>query len=55
MSKRNNVNPDYYTLAGRERPGHAAPKPLKALAGGEAARARWAERRNRKEKMKPGR
>jgi hypothetical protein len=52
MSKRINVNPDYYKLAGRERPGHAAPKPPKALGGDGAARTRWAERQNRKEKVR---
>lgn len=29
MSKRINVNPDHYKLAGRERPGDALPKPPK--------------------------
>jgi len=52
MSKRINVNPDHYKVAGRERPGRATPKPPKALAGGEPARTRWAERKNRKEKIK---
>jgi hypothetical protein len=29
MSKRNNVHPDHYKLAGRDRPGDAMPKPPK--------------------------
>jgi len=30
MSKNINVNPDHYKVAGRERPGHAAPKASKS-------------------------
>jgi len=52
MSKRINVNPDYYKLAGRERPGYAAAKPAKNLAGDEAARTRWAERQTKRVKVR---
>jgi hypothetical protein len=51
MSKRINVNPDYYKLAGRERPGHVVSRAPKALAD-EAARARWAERQTKKGKAR---
>jgi hypothetical protein len=40
MSKSNNVNPDHYKVAGRERPGHAVAKAPKASEM-ETARARW--------------
>jgi hypothetical protein len=52
MSKRINVNPDHYKLAGRERPGHAVPKPAKGLTSDESARARWIERKNKKERTR---
>jgi hypothetical protein len=48
MSKHNNVNPDYYKVAGRETPGSAVAKAPKALADDEAARARWMRRQERK-------
>jgi hypothetical protein len=35
MSKRNNVNPDHYKVAGRERPGNAAIKAPKEQAAME--------------------
>jgi len=41
MSKSNNVNPDHYKVAGRERPGNAVAKAPKATAEMEEARARW--------------
>ena len=44
MSKSNNVNPDHYKVAGRERPGHAVAKAPKAMADLEEARARWQEK-----------
>ncbi|HEV8346438.1 MAG TPA: hypothetical protein VGQ16_07685 [Vicinamibacterales bacterium] len=44
MSKYNNVNPDHYKVAGRERPGHAVAKAPKAMAELEEARARWQEK-----------
>jgi len=44
MSKYNNVNPDHYKVAGRERPGHAVAKAPKALGEMDQARARWMER-----------
>jgi hypothetical protein len=52
MSKRSNVNPDYYKLAGRERSANVASKAPRLLAEEEAARARWMERQNRKPKVK---
>jgi hypothetical protein len=47
MSKRINVNPDHYKLAGRERPGHVATKAPKLMADEESARARWVERQKK--------
>jgi hypothetical protein len=38
MSKHNNVNPDYYKVAGRERQGHAVAKAPKQLAEQDKAR-----------------
>ncbi len=52
MSKQNNVNPDHYKVAGRERPGHAVGKASTEHAEFEAARARWTERRLKREKVK---
>ena len=48
MSKHNNVNPDHYKVAGRERPGNAAAKAPKAIAHEEKMRARTIERVRRK-------
>ena len=45
MSKQNNVNPDYYTVAGRERPGKANPVKAKARSTEADERARWSERK----------
>lgn len=48
MSKRNNVHPDHYKLAGRDRPGDAMPKPPKQhprQAKGERAHPLNARRR----------
>jgi hypothetical protein len=53
MSKRINVNPDHYKVAGRERPGHIVGKAPRALADERAAQARWAERQNKRGKLKP--
>ena len=53
MSKSNNVNPDHYKVAGRERTGYAAAKAPKAMAELEEARTRWQEKqakRNQKKK-----
>jgi hypothetical protein len=48
MSKRNNVNPDHYKLAGRDRPGdavaHTAGGPGKARRPGGVGTAGWAGR-----------
>jgi hypothetical protein len=49
MSKRINVNPDHYKVAGRERPGHAVAKAPKQTAAGAKAQERWA-RKNLKKK-----
>ena len=41
MSKRINVNPDHYKVAGRERPGNAVAKAPKDQGDNEKARGRW--------------
>jgi hypothetical protein len=41
MSKRINVNPDHYKVAGRERPGNAVAKAPKQLGDDARSRARW--------------
>jgi len=41
MSKRINVNPDHYKVAGRERPGNAVAKAPKEHGDDEKARERW--------------
>ena len=50
MSKSNNVNPDHYKVAGRERPGKATAVRARAKSTEEEERARWAGRRPRKAK-----
>ena len=45
MSKQNNVNPDYYKVAGRERPGKANPVKAKARSTEASERACWSERK----------
>ena len=45
MSKRNNVHPDHYKLAGRDRPGDALPKPPKQRPRPE--KERWQERKRK--------
>jgi hypothetical protein len=45
MSKYNNVNPDHYKLAGRERPGKAVGLKFKAKSTEAAERERWAHRK----------
>jgi hypothetical protein len=48
MSKRINVNPDHYKVAGRERPGDAVVKrPLKRSADLDKSRERWQKARER--------
>jgi hypothetical protein len=47
MSKYNNVNPDHYKVAGRERPGNAVANAPKATAELEEARARWREKQEK--------
>jgi hypothetical protein len=44
MSKHNNVNPDHYKVAGRERPGNAVAKAPKQTAERAKARERWAKK-----------
>ena len=53
MSKRINVNPDHYKVAGRERPGNAVAKAPKQLADDDKERLRW-RRRETKRKSKSG-
>jgi hypothetical protein len=45
MSKSNNVNPDHYKLAGRERPGKADPLRNQAQSSATEERQRWSERK----------
>jgi hypothetical protein len=45
MSKDNNVNPDHYKLAGRERPGKAVAAKFKAKSTEADERERWAHRK----------
>jgi hypothetical protein len=52
MSKSNNVNPDHYKVAGRERPGNAVAKAPKAMAELEEARARWQEKQAKRTQKK---
>ena len=51
MSKRNNVNPDYYKIAGRDRPKDTAAARLTLAA---AAKRASRERPDRMSKAKPG-
>jgi hypothetical protein len=44
MSKRINVNPDHYKVAGRERPGDAVAKKPKQSPTMDKARERWQSR-----------
>jgi len=59
MSKNNNVNPDYYKLAGRERPGKATAVRARAKSNEDEERARWARgktvRKNKEEGPKSNR
>jgi hypothetical protein len=48
MSKRINVNPDHYKLAGRERPGKARAGGVRAKSTEEEERERWAQKRREK-------
>jgi hypothetical protein len=45
MSKQNNVNPDYYKLAGRERPGKTGSVKARARSTEADEQARWTERK----------
>jgi hypothetical protein len=47
MSKRINVNPDHYKVAGRERPGNAVAKAPKEFGDDEKARERWQRSRTK--------
>jgi hypothetical protein len=55
MSKRINVNPDHYKVAGRERPGNAATKdPKEPTSAPEQARAeRWRTRQQDRAGRRP--
>jgi hypothetical protein len=46
MSKYNNVNPDHYKVAGRERPGKGVAPKFKATTTEAEERERWAQRKN---------
>jgi len=50
MSKRINVNPDHYKVAGRERPGDAAVKAPKESAADLKAAQRWTRREGSRRK-----
>jgi hypothetical protein len=47
MSKRINVNPDHYKVAGRERPGNAVAKTPKQSGEMDKANERWHRSRER--------
>jgi hypothetical protein len=47
MSKRINVNPDHYKVAGRERPGDAVAKAPKQHGNEAKARERWQKSQER--------
>ena len=53
MSKRINVNPDHYKVAGRERPGNAVAKAPKDQGDNEKARERWERSRQTSGSLKP--
>jgi hypothetical protein len=56
VSKHNIVNPDHYTIAGRERPGKTDPIKFTAKSTEEEERARWdAKRRSKKTSTKTSR
>jgi hypothetical protein len=52
MSKRINVNPDHYKVAGRERPGNAVAKAPKEEANEEKTRERWAKKQEKGRRQK---
>jgi hypothetical protein len=53
MSKRINVNPDHYKVAGRERPGNAVAKTPKQPAAMDETRERWQRTRARAANSRP--
>ena len=55
MSKRINVNPDHYKVAGRERPGHAVAKTPKQSRAMDDTRERWQRSRERAVNSRPKR
>jgi hypothetical protein len=55
MSKRINVNPDHYKVAGRERPGNAVAKTPKQSAAMDKASERWHRSRVRAAAPRPKR
>ena len=50
MSKRINVNPDHYKVAGRERPGNAVAKAPKQMATVDKTRERWVRAQEKKKR-----
>jgi hypothetical protein len=54
VSKRNNVNPDHYKVAGRERPGSAVAKAPKDQADmDKQVRKRWEKQQEEKGRRPP--
>jgi hypothetical protein len=51
MSKRSNVNPDHYKVAGRERQGDALPKPPKQRPKRSTSDARWQRSQQKKKRV----
>ena len=52
MSKRINVNPDHYKVAGRERPGNAVAKAKERADTDRDAASRWEKVQRRRQKEK---
>ena len=53
MTKSNNVNPDHYKLAGRERPGKGVALKFKGTSTEAEERERWARRHHSEVGHKP--
>jgi hypothetical protein len=54
MSKRINVNPDHYKVAGRERPGDGVRKKPKQRPDDKNERERWQRRSEKSRIARPG-
>lgn len=52
MSKRSNVNPDHYKVAGRERPGDAVARSPKKPQTNDKAQERWKGRQNEQQERR---